>query len=150
MSEPGGGGGMAGVLSSGLHVEHPVNPVSSITLRSTMRDSFRTISGMAIVPPCIRPTERLIEPDSGEARNLTRRCHSSSSPFRAAAAAESTELLSFGWRQLESAFGGYQRVYRHVPRLAVYLQLEAVLEQRLQHEKHLVPAGIAIGLRVDS
>ena len=149
---------MAGVVSSGTksscRSNSPVNPVLSITLRPSSSESLRTSSGMAIFPPCIRapagPKVRPAEPHRALA--------SGTSPGAAilppahsadASAAESTQPPSLGGGSLSpllaatSAYTGRSFVSRCV------FNWKRSLKQRLQHEKHLVPVGIAIGLGVD-
>ena len=62
---------------------------------------------------------------------------------------DSTQLPSFGGGSLRPLLAAYQRIDREIPGLAMDLQLEAILEQRLQHEEHLGATRVAVGFGLD-
>jgi hypothetical protein len=110
---------------------------------------------MAIFPPCNRapegPKETPAEPQSRRRGGKLSGCSHSPSPcpFRRRVSGSFHTVAVLRRRQLQPAPGGHERKHRLLPRLAVYLQLEPVLKQRPEHEKHSVPAGTSTGRGVD-
>ena len=148
--ESGGGGGIDGVVSSVTKSScRSKSPSESRPVDHAPAKHSSTASGPARAwrpfPPCIR-APAAFQADAGRAAshlagfNFPGRCHSScSSPLRGRVRGRVHAVAFPGRRQLDPTFRGHQRIHRQFLRLAMCLQLEAVLKQRSQHEKHSVP-----------
>ena len=158
MPEPGGGGGIAGVVSSGTksscRSKDAVNPVLSSTRGPSIAERVRTNSDMAIFPPRIcaplKLTETIAEPQRPLAGGSSpARPSSSADPFHGRVRRRVHARAVPRCLELGAASVRHERKHRQFLHLPMCLQLEAVFKQRLQHAKDLIAVCRGVGLGLD-